>query len=278
MTRTNPPLDDPLHDLFNSAESNVVPIRPAPRPPENFVPAAERSVPPVSSPFRRDRRSRGPGRALGAVIEEWVHEYRAESDWMTEKARLNEERRGTFEFPQAMLNALAKYGSLTDNQLAAVRRCMARDVERDEARARAAVVEADRAAAAPAIDVSKIEQAFERARESATRDREGLKFLHLRLDTFVFTPASARSRNPGAIYVKEDRIYLGKVQGGRFSRSGDCTDDQERRIVAVASDPAGAAKAYGLRTGNCSICGRELTRRDSIDLGIGPICAARWGF
>lgn len=279
MNTRNPP-NDPLDDLFNSG-NNVVPLRPAPRPAAaNFVPVTERAVPPQQyRPQVNSTRRRGPSRTLGAVIETWVHEHRAESDWMTEAARRNETRGGGFDFPQAMLNALAKYGSLTDNQLAAVRRLMLRDVQREEARAQAAAAEAN--TVRPVVDVTRLEAAFQRARDSAAQDREGLKFLHLRLDTFVFSPAGAHSRNPGALYVKENldtSVYLGKIQGGRFSRSGDCTDDQERRIVAAASDPAAAAKTYGLRTGSCSICGRELTNRASIDLGIGPICAARWGF
>jgi hypothetical protein len=51
-----------------------------------------------------------------------------------------------------------------------------------------------------------------------------------------------------------------------------------RIIAAAIADPAAAAKAYGLRTGECCICGRTLTNRVSIDAGIGPICAGRWGF
>lgn len=280
MTRNND-LNDPLDDLFNnSAESNVVPLRQRPTPPASYEQQGTSFDSGARGYERQGRRStpggRRTGRVLGAVIQEWIHEHRAESEWMTEAARRNEERRGKFDFPQAMLNALAKYGSLTDNQLAAVRKCMARNAQREEARALAAVAEAG--VNTVACDVFKLEAAFQRARDSAAQDREGLKFLHLRLDTFIFSPAGAHSRNPGAIYVKEEGTYLGKVQDGRFKRSGDCGDDQERRIVVAASDPAAAAKLYGLRTGSCSICGRELTNRASIDLGIGPICAARWGF
>jgi len=46
----------------------------------------------------------------------------------------------------------------------------------------------------------------------------------------------------------------------------------------VAKDPSAAARAYGLRTGQCSICGRELTNAESRARGIGPICAERFGF
>jgi hypothetical protein len=36
--------------------------------------------------------------------------------------------------------------------------------------------------------------------------------------------------------------------------------------------------AYGKRTGACSCCGRELTNGESIDRGIGPICAEKYGW
>lgn len=36
------------------------------------------------------------------------------------------------------------------------------------------------------------------------------------------------------------------------------------------------AKAFGHRTGRCGCCGRTLTNPESIELGIGPICAERY--
>jgi len=36
------------------------------------------------------------------------------------------------------------------------------------------------------------------------------------------------------------------------------------------------AKAYGRKTGSCYMCGRELTKQESIDAGIGPICAGKF--
>lgn len=37
-----------------------------------------------------------------------------------------------------------------------------------------------------------------------------------------------------------------------------------------------AAKNYGKETGQCLVCGRTLTNPDSIEAGIGPICASRF--
>jgi len=171
----------------------------------------------------------------------------------------------TFPFAKAMQEAVIKYGSLTDNQLAACQRCLAaRDKSRAEAKARQ-----DNAAA---INVEKIEQAF------ATARGNGLKRTILRLDSFVFKPAAAHSKNAGAIYVTEGDLYLGKIIGGKFTRSRECTAEHEARIIAVAADPAKAAVAYGKLTSSCSCCGLELTDPDSIARGIGPICAAKYGF
>jgi len=50
------------------------------------------------------------------------------------------------------------------------------------------------------------------------------------------------------------------------------------RVLAVASDPKAAATAYGQRTGSCSCCGRELTNKESIDLGTGQMCAGKFGW
>lgn len=167
-------------------------------------------------------------------------------------------------FAASLLEGVAKFGALTDNQLAAVRRSM------EKAAARKVEAEA-RVANAPAITVAKIEEAFAAARAS------GLKRLALNLAAFTFKPAGANSRNPGAIYVTGD-AYLGKIVGGKFFGSRECTPEIEAAILAVAANPEAAAVAYGKQTGSCSCCGRELTDPVSVERGIGPICAQKWGW
>lgn len=159
------------------------------------------------------------------------------------------------DFAQSLSQYLNDHGFLTEGQINAVRKKLAP------------------AAAGTAIDVGRIEQAFDNARES------GLKRLRMHLDTFKFTPAGESSRNKGGIYVKRsggDGAYLGKVLGGKFFPSRECTSDEEQRVVAAASDPAAAAKAYGQRTGQCCMCGLELTAEDSIERSMGAICAGRY--
>lgn len=159
------------------------------------------------------------------------------------------------EFGASLADHLNRKGFLTDNQVAAVRRQLA---ERE-------------AGAGAAIDVGRIEVAFNAARAS------GLKRLRLHLDTFRFKPAKEGGRNTGGIYVSEGETYLGKVLGGKFLRTRECSDEQEGRIIAAASDPEAAAHAFGQRTGTCAVCGLELTLEESIQRSMGAICASRYG-
>lgn len=86
-------------------------------------------------------------------------------------------------------------------------------------------------------------------------------------------------QNTGSLYVKADGAYMGKIdQQGSFHRAYGI--DAEEALAALRNaqaDPTGAAIRYGRETGSCSCCGRELTRAESIQLGIGPICLERLG-
>jgi hypothetical protein len=122
------------------------------------------------------------------------------------------------------------------------------------------------------VSVARIEESFAAARAS------GIKSPKLRLDSFKFSRAPDHGRNAGSIYVTQDDLYLGKVTEGRFAPTRDCDAETTARIIAAASDPDAAARAYGMRTGVCSCCGRELTNSESIELGIGPICRSKYGW
>lgn len=198
---------------------------------------------------------------------QWIRDNAEDFEWM--RAKCEGDR--PFEFAQDMYDALMKYGSLTERQHAAVTRLRLADAERKAAyKAEAAQREAN----APVVNLAKIEEAF------ASAQANGIKRPKLRLDTFKFSLAPAHGVNAGSIYVvdADSDQYLGKIKGGRFMRVRECTPEQEARIVAVCADPKAAAIAYGRRTGNCCVCGRELTNHESIDLGIGPICASRMGW
>lgn len=196
------------------------------------------------------------------AVRVWMEANKAEWDWLV--ANWGNPR---WEFPRSMMEALTKYGFLTERQTLAIQTCIAKDTQRG--------VEAQqRVATAKVVDVSVIENSFARAME------RGVKSPKLRLDGFKFSRAKDDSANAGSLYVKdiESDEYLGKITGGKFLRVRSCTAEQEARIIAAAADPAAAAKAYGQRTGTCSVCGRLLTKGESVDRAIGPICAENFGW
>src|SRR6266550_5809767 len=167
--------NDSLNDLFDGPRTvrvevppNVAPLRVPGQPPEGFVPWEDRvantydepcarcrgrgrfishsgrDVGPCftckgegkrsfkSSREQRDhafvaRRERGERRAAGNV-EAYRSEHPAEVAWI--------QGNPGFDFAVSLLGTLAKYGTLTEKQLAAVQRCMARDAARAEARER----------------------------------------------------------------------------------------------------------------------------------------------
>jgi hypothetical protein len=182
--------------------------------------------------------------------------------WMCGKA-------ATFAFAGAMLEAVKKYGELTERQMETVERLMKADAERDVVRA---AEKAAREANAPTIKTDGLQAAFDHAAA------EGLKRLKMRFDGFEISPAKATSANAGALYVKSGQTYLGKIMGGKFLASRDCTPADTQKIAETMADPLAAATAYGKKVGICSCCGRELTDPVSIANGIGPICEANYGF
>jgi hypothetical protein len=210
------------------------------------------------------RRATAKADAQAVKVQEWKDANPAETKWMEASAE-------RFEFARSMLDALNKYGHLTEKQMATVQRLTVQDAERQAQRI---AEQAVRAETAPVLSVEAIEVAFNTAKQA------GIKYPKLRLDSFMFSPAGENSKNAGAIYIKSkgDGVYLGKVMGGRLFTSRDCTTEAAERITAVASDPKQAAIAYGMEFGSCSICARQLTDSDSVARGIGPICAENYGF
>lgn len=199
-----------------------------------------------------------------AAAGAWRAEHVAVASWIDAEAE-------RFEFAASMRDALLRFGSLTEKQLATCERLAAKAEERKAAKV---AEQAARASAAPAVSVEMIEKAF------ATASGNGIKRPKLRLGDFLFSLAPATGNNAGAIYVKDrfTKVYYGKVAAGRFHASRECDAAKAASIVEVASTPAASALAYGQRTGTCSICGAGLTKGISIDRGIGPICAGKYGF
>lgn len=185
--------------------------------------------------------------------------------WMCENAHWNN-------FARDLVERIGSGKDITDNQLAAIKRtrakCEARQAERQAAR------DAEKTD----VDVSIIKGLFDTALERGLNKRallagvfNGDELVH----KIKLTPAPETGKNPGAVYVKVDGEYAGKIMNGKFSPF-KCPDGVGEALVKIAKDPEGEARLYGQRTGVCSACGRELTNEESIKLGIGPICREKW--
>lgn len=175
-----------------------------------------------------------------------------------------------FGFATSTSASLDKFGSLTPNQVDAIRKCIAGQAERDAARA------AERAARVVSIageGFTKLLEHFTKAKAS------GLKNPAMVFDGVCFKLAK---KYPGSLYVTETKTfgseYYGRVDGnGKLDPTRAVTPEKLAQIVAIGADPIGQAVAYGKRTGTCCCCGAELTNAISIEYGIGPVCRERWG-
>jgi hypothetical protein len=178
-----------------------------------------------------------------------------------------------FAFAVAMVEAIVKFGDLTERQLETCERLAAKSAERVTQRAA-------RAADAPAVDtagIDRLKAAFDQA--VAYSAEKGLKLSpRITIGGLTISPAKATSTNPGALYVKQsggEREYLGKVANGRFFAV--CTPEQAAKVASFIADPAEAAKVYGQTTGTCCICNATL-KSEWKHRGIGPICAEKFGW
>jgi hypothetical protein len=231
-----------------------------------------------TSPEVRNEQKR---RRIAKKEEVRLAKQKAGQEWLDAnedvKAHLNEEAEKGNDFALSMLASLNDWGRLTENQEAAVRKGMVRKAEWAE-KNKAESAARDKRTADAALDLSGLLNAFANAVAS------GLKAPKLTIGKLRISRAKDTSRNPGYLYVNldaadyYDRTYYGKISpAGEFFAGRDCTDEIFKEVVKLSGDVLAAAQAHGALTGNCSMCNRELTNELSVQLGIGPICRAKWG-
>lgn len=159
-----------------------------------------------------------------------------------------------------------KYGDLHEGTMAMLGRAVARAAERAAQKAQTTVQQQERVAG---IDVANIVDCFVRAQEA------GLKRFTLRFDGAHF---QVDRTDPALIWVSASgygSAKYGRIQGGVFKPGRDATDAVIAQIAQISKDPMAAAMAYAQITSSCSVCGRHLENQDSVDAGIGPVCAGR---
>lgn len=196
---------------------------------------------------------------LNKRIAEWQERHRTEWGWITGCM-------GRFDFARSMHDALMRWGSLTDGQLAAVRRCLERDVAPRET---------------PIAKHSVAGAGFDKLIECFARASKTLKHPALEVHTdgmlVRFKPAKADGKHPNNVYVTVNSTYVGRIDAeGGFFPTRSCVSDVHTRILDIGRDPIAAAVASGHKTGRCAICTRRLDNEESVARGIGPICYERF--
>ena len=175
-------------------------------------------------------------------------------------------------FAASLSAALQKYGDLTPAQLQAAQSMKAKAEERATAKTAPAAV-----------------PTLERLAAAFLTSGQHLQHPKLRLMTpdgqrVVLSRAGEASRNAGSINLTDGAPYGSNTFYGTITPQGVATyrANTPPSVSALLSrfnaDPQASIKAQGQMTGECCCCGRELTDPESIANGIGPICAANWGF
>ena len=163
-------------------------------------------------------------------------------------------------FAKSLVDQVASKGSLSDKQLFAASAMLAK-IKANKA---------ERESNMTSVDVSRILAVLDKADPA-------MKTPKIRVGDFVFSKPAPHSKNAGSVYIKQLGEYIGKVTGGYYLPVGSVSKDTIAEIQEICKDPMESAVAYGRRTGNCAVCARELTVKESIDRGIGPVCADRLG-
>ena len=162
-------------------------------------------------------------------------------------------------FAASLVEQFNKRGSLSEKQTGAAVAMLMKVKANQAARAEA-----------PTVDLSNVVAMFNKAHEA-------IKTPKFRFEDLVISRAPDSGANAGALYVKVDGEYAGKVKEGKWFGLRTAPQDTLSKLQQIAESPLGSAVAYGRKTGTCACCGRELTKHESIDRGIGPICAERFG-
>ena len=128
------------------------------------------------------------------------------------------------------------------------------------------------------------ERVWEQPVEFAGLSSKGASEL---IEQLLSAPKSGKVVSKHGIYQTEDghiyrvqpsqqtgRFYAKKlvVSGGWEYESGAIYRLKEEQRMTLEQ-----AKAFGMATGLCCVCGRFLTDQESVEKGIGPVCIKKMG-
>jgi hypothetical protein len=166
-------------------------------------------------------------------------------------------------FASSLVSQFNTRGSLTDNQVGAAVATLMKHAQKEEQKSK------EVKSSLVSVDYSKVKEVL----DNAFADK--IKTPKLRFDGIVLSRAGDNSKNPGAVYVKVDGFYAGKLHGGYFTPF-NAPEGTTEKLISICKDPLTEAVAYGKKFGSCCACGRTLTNHASIEAGIGPICGSRF--
>ena len=164
-------------------------------------------------------------------------------------------------FCDSLLEGVAKFGDLTENQIASVERSIAKSKKWEKEKGKPKTN----------LDLSVV-------RERLLKGKENLKKPVIRAgDTFKFSFAPEEGKNRGFIYVKHHDDYIGKIAENGDYFPYKASKQQIDYLEKFAKDPVAELKLYGDTTGKCGFCSRRLTVKESVKRGYGPTCADNFG-
>ena len=93
--------------------------------------------------------------------------------------------------------------------------------------------------------------------------------------------AVMRAKYPNSINVTDggkykENIWYGRIVDGEFQLSRNADEDVVKFLSSLAENPSEFAAEYGVKSGCCCFCNKELTTIDSVTVGYGPVCAKNW--
>lgn len=190
--------------------------------------------------------------------EEWRKEYAAEIAYMTKRMH-------HWPFARKMLDNIAEYGSLTENQMLAIQKAMTEDAVKNEEWAKT------KERNSGDVDLAAITKLFDTARS------HNVKRPIWRAAGFEIN--LSRNFNDNTLWVKDatTRQNLGKVMDGKFIAFHAAQEGTLAKLQEIAADPTAAAIAYKDAYNRCCCCGRSLKTNVSVVAGVGPVCAENWG-
>jgi hypothetical protein len=74
-----------------------------------------------------------------------------------------------------------------------------------------------------------------------------------------------------------DNKWFGRIEGSQFHAARAATPEVTGLLTSLSADPTSVIAGYGRLTGACALCGRDLTDQASVDRGVGPVCAKKFG-